>query len=116
MNLRTVLQWSVGTENVSSCIQSCAAVCSRLMRGIESNSDVSALETEHSDLQISLKSRVESAAKCAFEKLKSVSSVLFSGCGVTHDFSIASGQPFLLRWLSLLAKLCQDADWQLPFQ
>ena len=71
-NLRTFLQWPVVTEHVSSCIKSCAAVFSRLMRGVESNSDVSPLETEYSALQISLKLKVESAATCAFEKLKSV--------------------------------------------
>ena len=113
--MRTVLHWAAIRGNVTECIRSCSVVCSKLMRGVESKLDVSGLERQHANLQIALKETVESAAPCAFEKLNSPSSVLFSGEGLP-DFSIAPGQPFRLRWLALMAKVCQDADWQLPLQ
>ena len=113
--VRDVLQWAAVKFKVPECIHSCSDVCSRLMRNVEQKLDVAGLEIQHTEMQNVLKDHVSSAASCAFEKLNSLASVLFPGGGVP-DFSIAPGQPFRLRWLALMAKLCQDEDWQLPLQ
>jgi len=113
--VRDVLKWASVKFKVPECIHSCSDVCSRLMRNVEQKLDVAGLEIQHTEMQNVLKDHVSSAASCAFEKLNSLASVLFPGGGVP-DFSIAPGQPFRLRWLALMAKLCQDEDWQLPLQ
>ena len=48
--VRTVLHWAAFQKAAPECMRSCSVVCSKLMRGIESQVDVSGLERQYADM------------------------------------------------------------------